>query len=67
MELIVARIKHIITVPRHESEPGLFHEETVFTYAEDELDDMLAHLRALDAKGKLFEHRWEVVSESPDG
>ena len=63
----MARIKHIITVPRHESESGLLQEEAVFTYAEDELDDMLAHLRDLDAKGKLFEHRWEVVGENQDG
>ena len=63
----MARIKHIITVPRHESEPGLFQAETVFTYAEDELEDMLAHLRSLDEAGRNFEHRWEVVDEKRDG
>ena len=63
----MARIKHIITVPRHESEPGLFQEEAVFTYAEDELEDMLAHLKSLDEVGRSFAHRWEVVDEKRDG
>ena len=63
----MARIKHIITVARHESEPGLYQEEKAFIYAEDELEDMLAHLRGLEEAGLRFEHRWEVAGEKRDG
>ena len=59
----MARIKHIITVTRQESDPG----QSVFTYAEDELEDMLAHLRSLEEAGMRFEHRWEVADEKRDG
>ena len=60
MELIVAKILHIIEVNKS-------GEVETFTYEEQELDEMLAHLRALEEKSLTFSHRWEVSPEDEVG
>ena len=56
----MAKILHIIEVNKS-------GEVETFTYEEQELDEMLAHLRALEEKSLTFSHRWEVSPEDEVG